>query len=85
MVRFYKGHKLSVTSLVVSPDDQYVFSGSKDGTIIKCNFNSEIWERFRVNLFNTFPGTIKEFCYHNAITIITWIFSLNFPMLYNGV
>ncbi|XP_068702337.1 U3 small nucleolar RNA-interacting protein 2-like isoform X1 [Montipora foliosa] len=34
-VRVLKGHQLSVTCLCVSPDDKFVFSGSKDCSIIK--------------------------------------------------
>ena len=31
-----RGHKLSVTCVVISHDDAHLFSGSKDGAIIKC-------------------------------------------------
>lgn len=37
-VKFYKGHRLSVTSLVVTTNSQYVYTGGKDCTIIKCNY-----------------------------------------------
>ncbi|KAJ8299309.1 hypothetical protein KUTeg_023369 [Tegillarca granosa] len=30
-----RGHKLPVTCLVISPDDRYIFSGSKDCSVIK--------------------------------------------------
>jgi WD domain, G-beta repeat. len=33
-----RGHKLSVTCVVISSDDKYIFSASKDGAIIKCEF-----------------------------------------------
>ena len=32
-----KGHRLSVTCVAISSDKKYIFSTSKDGTIIKCN------------------------------------------------
>ena len=35
-ILFYRGHKLSVTSLCVSPNDRHVYTGSKDCCIIKC-------------------------------------------------
>ena len=35
-IRIFRGHQLSVTCLVVSSDDKFMYSGSKDGTIIKC-------------------------------------------------
>ena len=31
-----RGHHLPVTCVVITPDMQYIFSGSKDCTIIKC-------------------------------------------------
>jgi ribosomal RNA-processing protein 9 len=33
-----KGHQLSTTCTVISPDEKFVFSSSKDCTIIKCSF-----------------------------------------------
>lgn len=35
-VRLLRGHKLSVTCLVITPDEKYIFSASKDCSIIKC-------------------------------------------------
>lgn len=35
-VRVLRGHQHSVTCLVVSPDDKFIFSAAKDGSIIKC-------------------------------------------------
>lgn len=35
-----KGHKLSITCLVISPDNKHVFSGSKDCSIIKWNIET---------------------------------------------
>ncbi|PIK53491.1 putative U3 small nucleolar RNA-interacting protein 2-like [Apostichopus japonicus] len=32
-----RGHKLAVTCLVISPDSKYIFSGSKDCSVIKWN------------------------------------------------
>lgn len=34
-VQLFKGHPLSITCLATSSDDNYIYSGSKDGTIIK--------------------------------------------------
>jgi len=31
-----RGHHLPVTCAVITPDNQHIFSGSKDCTIIKC-------------------------------------------------
>ncbi|KAK3744001.1 hypothetical protein QZH41_010810, partial [Actinostola sp. cb2023] len=39
-VRALRGHQLSVTCLCVSPDDKYVFTGSKDCFVIKWNIQS---------------------------------------------
>ncbi|NXY80027.1 U3IP2 protein, partial [Glareola pratincola] len=36
-IRVLRGHQLPVTCLVISPDDRFIFSASKDGTVIKCN------------------------------------------------
>lgn len=41
-----KGHKLSATCVVISSNSKYLFSGSKDGSIIKC-----ILLCFRILLF----------------------------------
>ncbi|KAI9140878.1 WD40-repeat-containing domain protein [Paraphysoderma sedebokerense] len=35
---FPRGHQLSITSAVITPDQKYVYSGSKDGSIIKWDF-----------------------------------------------
>jgi ribosomal RNA-processing protein 9 len=37
VVRELKGHRLTVTCVAVSNNGKYLFSGSKDGSIIKCN------------------------------------------------
>lgn len=36
-----RGHKLAVTCLVISPDSKYIFSGSKDCSVIKWNLASK--------------------------------------------
>ncbi|NXO01748.1 U3IP2 protein, partial [Rhinopomastus cyanomelas] len=36
-IRVLRGHQLPVTCLVISPDDKFIFSASKDGSLIKCN------------------------------------------------
>ncbi|KAL9838983.1 LOW QUALITY PROTEIN: U3 small nucleolar RNA-interacting protein 2 [Geothlypis trichas] len=35
-IRVLRGHQL-LTCLVISPDDRFIFSASKDGSLIKCN------------------------------------------------
>lgn len=35
-IRVLRGHQLPVTCLVISPDDRFIFSASKDGALIKC-------------------------------------------------
>jgi ribosomal RNA-processing protein 9 len=35
-IKSVKGHTQSVTCVAVTPDEKYVYSGSKDGSIIKC-------------------------------------------------
>lgn len=35
-IRILRGHQLSVTCLVITPDDLAIFSAAKDCTIIKC-------------------------------------------------
>lgn len=35
-IRVLRGHQLPVTCLVISPDDKFIFSASKDGSLIKC-------------------------------------------------
>uniref|UniRef100_A0A8C7TWR2 U3 small nucleolar RNA-interacting protein 2 n=1 Tax=Oncorhynchus mykiss TaxID=8022 RepID=A0A8C7TWR2_ONCMY len=39
-IRLLRGHKLPVTCLAISPDDQHVFSASKDCSIIKWDVES---------------------------------------------
>lgn len=39
-IKILKGHKLSITCIVISQDDQRIFSGSKDGCIIKWSISS---------------------------------------------
>ncbi|KAM4652769.1 U3 small nucleolar RNA-interacting protein 2 [Discoglossus pictus] len=34
-IRLFRGHKGPITCLVITPDDEYIFSGSKDCSIIK--------------------------------------------------
>ncbi|XP_038668121.1 U3 small nucleolar RNA-interacting protein 2, partial [Scyliorhinus canicula] len=38
-IRLLRGHQLPVTCLVLSSDDKYIFSASKDGSIIKWDLN----------------------------------------------
>lgn len=37
-VTVLRGHKLPVTCAVVSSDDKFIFSASKDASLIKCKF-----------------------------------------------
>jgi len=37
-IRILRGHKLSITCIVISSDNKYIFSSSKDGSIIKWDF-----------------------------------------------
>ena len=46
-------HKLSVTCVVISPDNKYIFSASKDCSIVKWDFESG-------KKFNVIPGIIKK-------------------------
>uniref|UniRef100_A0A8C6JR90 U3 small nucleolar RNA-interacting protein 2 n=1 Tax=Melopsittacus undulatus TaxID=13146 RepID=A0A8C6JR90_MELUD len=39
-IRVFRGHHLSVTCLVISPDDRFIFSASKDGSLIKWEVES---------------------------------------------
>ncbi|XP_054072327.1 U3 small nucleolar RNA-interacting protein 2 [Rissa tridactyla] len=39
-IRVLRGHQLPVTCLVISPDDRFIFSASKDGTVIKWEVES---------------------------------------------
>ncbi|XP_019858909.1 PREDICTED: U3 small nucleolar RNA-interacting protein 2-like isoform X1 [Amphimedon queenslandica] len=43
-IRFFKGHRLSVTSLALTPDGRYAFTGSKDSCIIKWNVEKGVKE-----------------------------------------
>ncbi|NWX77445.1 U3IP2 protein, partial [Alca torda] len=47
-IRVLRGHQLPVTCLVISPDDRFIFSASKDGTIIKCKWEVESGKRLCV-------------------------------------
>ncbi|XP_071611880.1 U3 small nucleolar RNA-interacting protein 2 [Heliangelus exortis] len=38
-IRELRGHRLPVTCLVISPDDKFIFSASKDGSLIKCKYS----------------------------------------------
>lgn len=38
-IRVLRGHQLPVTCLVISPDDRFIFSSSKDGSLIKCKYS----------------------------------------------
>ncbi|KFQ93516.1 U3 small nucleolar RNA-interacting protein 2, partial [Nipponia nippon] len=40
-VRVLRGHQLPVTCLVISPDDRFIFSAPKDGSLIKCKWEVE--------------------------------------------
>lgn len=42
-IRVLRGHQLPVTCLVISPDDRFIFSASKDGTVIKCKCWGSDW------------------------------------------
>lgn len=35
-IRLLRGHKLPITCLVITSDEKYIFSASKDCSIIKC-------------------------------------------------
>uniref|UniRef100_A0A663F3N0 U3 small nucleolar RNA-interacting protein 2 n=1 Tax=Aquila chrysaetos chrysaetos TaxID=223781 RepID=A0A663F3N0_AQUCH len=39
-IRMLRGHQLPVTCLVISPDDRFIFSASKDGSLIKWEVES---------------------------------------------
>ncbi|KAM6126485.1 U3 small nucleolar RNA-interacting protein 2 [Phoenicopterus ruber ruber] len=47
-IRMLRGHQLPVTCLVISPDDRFIFSGSKDGSLIKCKWEVESGKRLCV-------------------------------------
>ncbi|XP_061202884.1 U3 small nucleolar RNA-interacting protein 2 [Neopsephotus bourkii] len=40
-IRVLRGHQLPVTCVVISPDDRFIFSASKDGSLIKCKCSLE--------------------------------------------
>lgn len=37
-IRVLRGHQQPITCLVISPDDKFIFSAAKDGSIIKCKW-----------------------------------------------
>ncbi|NWV77962.1 U3IP2 protein, partial [Dasyornis broadbenti] len=43
-----RGHQLPVTCLVISPDNRYIFSASKDGSLIKCKWEVDSGKRLCV-------------------------------------
>ncbi|NXL44747.1 U3IP2 protein, partial [Podilymbus podiceps] len=47
-IRMLRGHQLPVTCLVISPDDRFIFSASKDGSLIKCKWEVESGKRLCV-------------------------------------
>ncbi|NXT77007.1 U3IP2 protein, partial [Zapornia atra] len=47
-IRVLRGHQLPVTCLVISPDDKFIFSASKDGALIKCKWEVESGKRLCV-------------------------------------
>ncbi|NXI38790.1 U3IP2 protein, partial [Galbula dea] len=47
-IRVLRGHQLPVTCLVISPDDKFIFSASKDGSLIKCKWEVESGKRLCV-------------------------------------
>ncbi|KAM6121261.1 U3 small nucleolar RNA-interacting protein 2 [Pterocles gutturalis] len=47
-IRMLRGHQLPVTCLVISPDDRFIFSASKDGSLIKCKWEMESGKRLCV-------------------------------------
>ncbi|KAJ2720508.1 pre-rRNA processing protein [Coemansia sp. Benny D115] len=49
---FYNGHRLPVTCVAVTPNGQYVYSGAKDGSLIK-------WQRTSSKPLKIFPGQRK--------------------------
>lgn len=44
-IRLLRGHKLSVTCLVITPDEKHIFSASKDCSIIKCNYDLKLFKK----------------------------------------
>ncbi|NWZ01725.1 U3IP2 protein, partial [Loxia curvirostra] len=47
-IRVLRGHHLPVTCLVISPDDRFIFSASKDGSLIKCKWEVDSGKRLCV-------------------------------------
>ncbi|NXQ35070.1 U3IP2 protein, partial [Alaudala cheleensis] len=47
-IRVLRGHQLPVTCLVISPDDRFIFSASKDGSLIKCKWEVDSGKRLCV-------------------------------------
>ncbi|RMB99977.1 hypothetical protein DUI87_23386 [Hirundo rustica rustica] len=47
-IRVLRGHQLPVTCLVISPDDKFIFSASKDGSLIKCKWEVDSGKRLCV-------------------------------------
>ncbi|KAJ2879140.1 pre-rRNA processing protein, partial [Coemansia asiatica] len=52
------GHRLPVTCVALTPDCKYVYSGSKDGSLIK-------WQRDTCRPIKVFPGQKKKNANHN--------------------
>lgn len=47
-IRLLRGHKLSVTCLVITPDEKHIFSASKDCSIIKCNYALKLFQKKKI-------------------------------------
>ncbi|NXD03693.1 U3IP2 protein, partial [Certhia familiaris] len=47
-IRVLRGHQLPVTCLAISPDDRFIFSASKDGSLIKCKWEVDSGKRLCV-------------------------------------
>ncbi|OWK63641.1 U3 small nucleolar RNA-interacting protein 2 [Lonchura striata] len=45
-IHVLRGHQLPVTCLVISPDDRFIFSASKDGSLIKCKLCGRLTDTF---------------------------------------
>ena len=61
-MRELKGHRLTVTCVAVSNNGKYLFSGSKDGSIIKCNpfmFNYSLFYFYFFYIFLKLKGISK--------------------------
>ncbi|KAJ1812460.1 pre-rRNA processing protein, partial [Coemansia sp. RSA 2599] len=52
------GHRLPVTCVALTPDCKYIYSGSKDGSLIK-------WQRDTCRPIKVFPGQKKKNANHN--------------------